>query len=155
MCNAGGVDDVTWGALTLTLTLVGGLWTWFAFRNRGVASGLRGAGLTLLPAAAWLTGTMEMFTEIGGSIADWATHLALSPTVWAGIVLAGGSGLLLFASGVLRSRGLGGSRQARPAVGRAEAARPAVGPAPEKRGKPAIDDDLADIEALLRKRGIT
>jgi hypothetical protein len=30
-----------------------------------------------------------------------------------------------------------------------------VGPAPEKRGKPAIDDDLADIEALLRKRGIT
>ena len=159
MCNAGGVDDVTWGALTLTLTLVGGLWTWFAFRNRGVASGLRGAGLTLLPAAAWLTGTMEMFTEIGGSVADWATHLALSPTVWVGIVLAGGSALLLFLSSVLRARGLGGgtaSGQARPAaVDGSRRARPAVGPAPEKRGKPAIDDDLADIEALLRKRGIT
>jgi len=153
------VDDVTWGALTLTLTLVGGLWTWFAFRNRGVASGVRGAGLTLLPAAAWLTGTMEMFTEIGGSVADWATHLALSPTVWVGIVLAGGAALLLFASSVLRSRGAGEeSRPPRPAVGHGgetgDAARPALG-RPDSMGAPAIDDDLADIEALLRKRGIT
>ena len=48
--DAGGVDDVTWGALTLTLTLLGGIWTWCAFRRRGLASGLRGAGFTLLPA---------------------------------------------------------------------------------------------------------
>ena len=42
--DAWGVDEVTWGALTLTLTLIGGLWTVYAFRRRGVASGLRGAG---------------------------------------------------------------------------------------------------------------
>ena len=153
MCNAGGVDDVTWGALTLTLTLVGGIWTWFAFRNRGVASGLRGAGLTLRPAAAWLTGTMEMFTEIGGSVADWATHLVLGPTVWAGVLLAGGSALLLFVSGVLRSRGVGARPTDRPAV---EGSPRAVERArPDGKGAPAIDDDLADIEALLKKRGIS
>ena len=45
VCDAWGVDDVTWGALTLTLTLLGAFWTWLAFRRRGLASGLRGAAL--------------------------------------------------------------------------------------------------------------
>src|SRR5689334_12235075 len=48
---AGGVDDVVWGALTVTLTLLGGLYTWFAFRRRGFVAGLRGVGLTLIPVA--------------------------------------------------------------------------------------------------------
>jgi hypothetical protein len=146
------VDEVTWGALTLTLTLIGGLWTVYAFRRRGVASGLRGAGLTLLPAAAWMTGTMEMFTEIGGAIGDWATHLVFSPVVWAGIVLAGISVLLLGASSALRERGRGGKPGApREATSRkGKALPPSSGPP-----APAIDDDMADIEAILRKRGIT
>jgi len=147
------VDDVTWGALALTLTLVGGLWTFYAFRNRGVASGLRGAGLTLLPAAAWMTGTLEMFTDIGGAVADWATHVALSPVVWAGIVLAGISVLLFGASSALSKRGSGGAPDAAPATeGKRE--KKAL-PKASSKGAPAIDDDMADIEAILRKRGIT
>ena len=105
------MDDVTWAALTAVLTALGAAWTWYAFRNRGVASGLRGAGLTLLPPAAWLTGTLEMFTEIGGSVADWATHLVLSPVVWAGIVLTGLSVVLLGSSAALRERGRGRQRR--------------------------------------------
>ena len=153
MWDAWGVDDVTWGALTLTLTLIGGLWTFYAFRNRGVASGLRGAGLTLLPAAAWMTGTLEMFTDIGGAVGDWATHLVFSPTVWAGILLAGISVLLFGASSALRERGRGGKPGATPA---AEGKRKKKAlPKASSQGAPAIDDDMADIEALLRKRGIT
>lgn len=148
------MDDVTWGALTLTLTLIGATWTWFAFRRRGLASGLRGAGLTLLPAAAWLTGTLEMFTEIGGSVADWATHLVFSPLVWAGIMLAGLSVLLLGTSSALRRRGRGGAPQVEASGGTTPRERPALGGSPQ-RGAPAIDDDLADIEAILKKRGIT
>ena len=152
MWDAWGVDDVTWGALTLTLTLLGGLWTVYAFRRRGVASGLRGAGLTLLPAAALMTGTLEMFTEIGGAVGDWATSLVFSPVVWAGIVLAGISVLLLGASGAMRERGRGG----KPGAPRETTARKDKElPASSGRGAPAIDDDMADIEALLRKRGIT
>lgn len=148
------MDDVTWGALTLTLTLLGGIWTWLAFRRRGLASGLRGAGFTLLPAAAWLTGTMEMFTEIGGSVADWATHLAFSPIVWAGVVLTGISVLLFGVSGALRKRELGDTEASRPApVGDQKPGRAL----PRSRGPaaPPLDDDMADIEALLKKRGIT
>ena len=146
------MDEVTWGALTLVLTLLGGAWTWFAFRNRGAASGLRGAALTLLPPAAFLTGTTEMFTEIGGSIADWATHLALSPVVWLGIALAGLSVVLFGVSGAIRARQVG-----REPDRKAAAAPDRAGELPASRGggEPVLGDDMADIEAILRRRGIT
>lgn len=149
------MDDVTWAALTAVLTALGAAWTWYAFRHRGVASGLRGAGLTLLPPAAWLTGTLEMFTEIGGSVADWATHLVLSPIVWAGIVLAGLSVLLLGSSAMLRGRGRGGSPPGEsPRAATAGSSRPALGTSPT-RNEPVLDEDLDDIEAILKRRGIT
>jgi hypothetical protein len=148
------VDDATWAALALTLTVLGAVWTWHAFRKRGVASGLRGAGLTLLPAAAYLTDTLRMFTRIGTAVGDWVAGLVLSPSVWVGIVLAGLAVVLLVVSGIVRDRG------------RARAVGGATPAAPDKavrrgKGEPAIgsaaggDDELADIEALLRKRGIS
>lgn len=149
------MDEVTWAALTAVLTAGGAAWTWYAFRNRGAASGLRGAGLTLLPPAAWLTGTLEMFTEIGGSVADWATDLALSPKVWVGVVLAGLAVLLLVVSGVLRDRAL--------AAGAPRNRRRAAPPAAEREGLPAAgasnsplaEDDMSEVEAILRRRGIS
>jgi hypothetical protein len=143
MCHAGGVDEATWAALTLTLTAIGAVWTWFAFRRRGLAAALRGAAFTLLPPAAFLTGTLEMFTEIGGSVADWATHLVLSPVVWLGVILAGVSGVLFVVSGVLRSRQLVSAEPA----GELKA--------PGRKAQPPVDDEMAEIEAILRKRGIT
>lgn len=148
------MDEVTWGALTAVLTALGAAWTWYAFRHRGAASGLRGAGLTLLPAAALMTGTLEMFTEIGGSVADWATSLVLSPVVWAGIVLAGLSVLLLGGSAVLRERQQGGSSPRTPPAATGAEERPAIG-GQTPRSEPVIDEDLADIEAILKRRGIT
>ncbi|MEJ7794158.1 MAG: hypothetical protein WKF50_01285 [Nocardioides sp.] len=156
------MDEVTWAALTTVLTALGAAWTWYAFRHRGAASGVRGAGLTLVPAAAFLTGTLEMFTEIGGSVLDWATSLVLNPMVWAGIVLAGLSVLLLGSSTMLRNRGLGGkpgdpgAQQPKQAT----APRDRAGlPSSSGRGEPAIapseDPDLADIEAILKRRGIS
>jgi hypothetical protein len=144
--NAGDVDEVTWAALTATLTALGVAWTWWAFRHRGTASGLRGAGLTLLPPAAWLTGTMEMFTRIGGAVAGWATGLVLSPLVWAGIVLAGLAVVLIGTSSALRSRGRGGRPGAR------ERELPA---GREGKGEPALGDDLGDVEDILKRHGIT
>jgi len=138
---------VTWGAFALTLTLLGGIWTWFAFRRRGVASGLRAAAVTLLPMAAYLTRTLRMFTRIAGAIADWAASLVLNPFVWVGFVLFGVSAALFVVSGILRTRELGGRPDK---SGKRGKQLPAA-----KRGAPAIDDDMAEIEALLRKRGIS
>ena len=102
------MDDVTWGALTLTLTAIGGFYTWWAYKNRGATPAMRGLAFTLLPAAAWLTGTLQMFTEIADAVTDWAVHLAFSPKVWLGVIVAGMSVALFFVSGFLRDRGLGG-----------------------------------------------
>jgi hypothetical protein len=141
------VDDAAWAALTLSLTVAGGIWTWFAFRNRGAASGLRALGFTLLPLAAYLTNTLQMFTGIATEIGDWASHLVFSPVVWMGIVLAGVAVALIGVSGRLRAREVAPAPDA-PAL-------PAK--APGGKGRPALaqDDDMAEIEALLRKRGIS
>ena len=153
------MDDASWLAWTATLTVLGAVWAVYAFRNRGAASGLRGAGIAMLPAAAYLTGTLEMFTEIGSSITDWATHLVFSPKVWVGIVLAGVAALCIFVSGVLRERGRGGAPESAPKK-RSRKKASSDGPRAVERGRhqkgePAIDDDLADIEAILKKRGIS
>ncbi len=129
------MDDVTWGALTLTLTAIGGFYTWWAYKNRGATPAMRGLAFTLLPAAAWLTGTLQMFTEIADAVTDWAVHLAFSPKVWLGVILAGMSVALFFVSGFLRDRGLGGGtprrplRRGRQRPGQADAACPAPGEA--------------------------
>jgi hypothetical protein len=143
------VDDVAWAALTLSLTVAGSIWTWVAFRRRGLASGLRALAFTLLPAAAYLTKTLQMFSGIASEITHWAGHLVWNPLTWAGLLLGGCSVALFFVSGMLRSRQLGRSDEA--------AAKPLPSGKAAKKAEPALagDDDMAEIEALLRKRGIT
>lgn len=151
------MDDASWAALTLSLTVLGGIWTWYAFRNRGVASGVRGVGLTLLPLAAYLTKTLQMFTRIVDAIGDWAGSLAFNPRVWVGVIVAGVAVAALGLARVLERRSGG-----RPARERAREVAPASSSAPsapaprQERGRPAVaDDDMADIEALLKRRGIS
>ena len=162
MWHAGDVDEAIWGALTLTLTVLGGIWTWVSFQRRGVASGLRAAAFTLLPLAAYLTKTLRMIGQILDAVARWATSLVFNPFVWIGIVLAGVSAVLFIVSGALRSRELGG-RPADPGKsvrsgtsGKKRGARAKeLPPSTTKSGAPGVDDDMAEIEALLRKRGIS
>jgi hypothetical protein len=152
------VEGTTWAALTAALTVAGAIWTWIAFRRRGAANGLRALGFTLLPAAAWLTGTLEMVVEIAGSITDWATGLVFNVLTWSGIGLAGLAVVLWVVSGIIRDRQLARAQSGgAPAAGGAKTR----GGLPEAsstrspgRGGAPVDDDLADIEALLRKRGI-
>lgn len=141
------MDEVTWGALALALTLLGAGYTWWAFRHRGPRAGTRGAALTLLPAAFWLTGTLEMVTEIAGSVADWATRLVLSPLVWLGLGLAGLSVVLLVVARMVPDRS--------PRAGSGRTASGALPPAGTPGSAGVVDDDMAEIEAILRKRGIS
>jgi hypothetical protein len=154
------VDDVTWGALTLTLTAIGGFYTWWAYKNRGATPAIRGLAFTLLPAAAWLTGTLRMFTEIADVVTDWAVHLAFSPKVWLGVIFAGISVALFLVSGFLRDRGLGGGtpRKTRSDAGGGDQAKPTPRALPRAKQSSGplqddgIDDEIADI---LKRRGIS
>lgn len=156
------MDDVSYGALALALTLVGGVYTWFAYQRRGLGAGLTGAGLTLLPIAAYLTRTLRMLAEVADAVGDWATRLVFSPVVWAGIVVAGVAVVLIGAGRAVQARGGGApatrTKRTKPPKVRGpeqlgtQPTAPAPGASPAPR---TVDDDLADIEALLRDRGIT
>ena len=146
------MDETTWGALALVLTLLGGAGTVWAFRNRGAAVGLRALAVTLLVPAAWATGTLQMFSAMVGAVVDWVTDFVFSPMSWIGIILAGLAVVLYVAGGVARSRGVG----AGPA-GSSSKARNSPKELPRGRAaksEPVIDPELAEIEALLKRRGI-
>lgn len=150
-------DSAAWGALAFAVATLLGVVTFFRWRARGVAAGLRWAGWTILPVAAWLTGVLELAFDVADSVGRWAVHLVFSPVVWLGIVLAGVSVVLFGASAVLSGRS---GRPSGARSGGSSTPPPAVGATPTrsvKRGKgaPAIDDDLGDIEAILRKHGIS
>jgi hypothetical protein len=169
-------DKIAWLPLCGGLSGLGLVLSYLVMRRRGLGSGLRGAAWSLLPLAAYLTGAIEMFWRMGAAVGDFAKGFAFSLEVWSGIAVAGVAFVLFVVSGPLRRRVRGGQdRQAvgpksgaaktTPAGGRELAARsapagataPAPVPAKVRKGKGAVgdDDDLGDVEDILRRHGIT
>ncbi|TDD28157.1 hypothetical protein E1287_33245 [Actinomadura sp. KC06] len=145
------MSDAAIFAISLGVTLLGLVISWGAYRRRGAGVGLRGAALSLVPLAAWMTGVTEFFVD-----------LAFNPMKWAGVAVAGLAVLLYMTSGAMMSRrmdagGKGGKKaagagDARPkSAGRSGKAKGAVeGPA-----QGGGDPEMAEIERILRDRGIS
>jgi hypothetical protein len=145
------MSDTAIDLISLGVTLVGLVISWGVFRRRGAASGMRGAALSLVPLAAAMTGVTEFFVD-----------LAFSPVKWAGVGVAGLAVLLYLTSGAMLSRraeagsdSAGGKAAARgaaepKAAGRGGKPRGAVGG-----GQPSGDPEMAEIEKILRDRGIS
>ena len=158
------VDATTWQALGVALTVVGLLISVLLWRRRGAGSGLRGVAWSLLPAAAGFTGTLRLFWEIGDSVVEWASRLVFSPLMWFGIAIAGVSVVLFGVSAMVRGREPArgrpsGRSDTSPKAASAEGSDQTRGlPSTTSRrpATPAVDDDdMADIEAILRKHGIS
>lgn len=141
-----GFDRVAWFPLCAGLTALGLAASWLAARRRGGAAGLRGAAWSLLPLAAYLTGLVTLLWQIGTALTRWVTGFVFSPTVWAGVAVTGLAAICFLVSGFLRRRALPGtpSRGSIEPPGHAAPARPAA------RG----DGEFADVEEILRRRGI-
>ncbi|BBH18355.1 hypothetical protein Back2_26420 [Nocardioides baekrokdamisoli] len=133
------MDNAAWGALALALTTLIGVVTWSRARTRGPRTLVRGAGVALLPIAAYLTHTLRLIGRISSAIADWATGFVFSPVVWVGIVVGAVGGLMIFGA-----RWLPG--QAKAVTGAQEPKGVAA------TGSSSEDDELT---ALLRKHGIS
>jgi hypothetical protein len=148
------MDEAAWVALTLSLTVLGGIYTWFAFRSRGFVAGLRGVGFTIIPVALLLTDTLEMATKIGSAVGDWVGNFVFSPASWLGIILAAVSVTCFVVAGFISDRAVGAGESG--ASG--ENPRQALAKGQGTKKEPALSDvdpEMAEIEALLRKRGIT
>jgi hypothetical protein len=166
-------NSIAWLPLCAGLTGLGLVASWFAMRRRGLGSGLRGAAWSLLPLAAYLTGSIEMFWKIGTAIGNFAAHLVLSPKVWSGVGVAALAAVLFVVSGPLKRRrrrlGKGAAADDPAAATEPGAHRPAVpaqangspngtkalATSKSKAAKsPEPDDDMREIEEILRRRGI-
>ncbi|MET0999020.1 MAG: hypothetical protein ABWX73_09920 [Marmoricola sp.] len=160
------IDDTTWAALALVLTVLGAGYTWISWRRRGAAAALRGLAWTLIPIAAWLTGTLRLAANILEDVIDWAAKLVFSPVVWLGIIVAAVAALLWVASGVMRARGIGVRGEGRKVSGSPTREVPAGQTSKQsgtqraqgsRKRSARTDDDIEgmdDVEAILKKYGI-
>lgn len=146
----GSFDSVTWQALTVVLTVLGLVGTVAFWRLRGPVAGLRMLAVSLLPAAAYLTGTLRLLWEIGAAVVRWAARLTFSPPMWLGIGVAATALVLFVVAGALARRGVG-ARPRGAELPREESPRPAR----TTSSAPAEDDDMADIEEILKRHGIS
>jgi hypothetical protein len=118
----------------------------------------------LLPLALYLIGAIQLLWRFGTAIGSFAASFVFSPKVWSGMIVAGVALVLFVVSGISR-RGRGRRREG----GEPRAAGldiPGQRPAAPNGGKPGalsggksrtpapLDDDMKDIEAILRRRGI-
>ena len=208
-----GYSSDFWLALCASLTGLGLVLTVLLGRRRSVRAMLHGAAWSLIPIAAYLTGSTLMLWRIGTAIGAWASAFVFSTQRWAGIAVAGLIvALFLLAGGRQRRRqarskrkesrerklqetqATGGAAGATGAIGAArtvpvgqglEGGRQPWEQAPEREPEPARKDsrqkagpkgnrqqpasagqgtgaapaglgnDMAEIEEILRKRGIS
>ena len=170
-------QTIEWLPLCAGLTGLGLVLSYLAMRRRGMGAGLRGAAWSLLPLAAYLTGSTEMFWKMGVAVGDFAKGFVFSPRVWSGIAVAGLAVVLFMVSGPLRRRSVKPGQDKRAAGSGSSAAgavtasprtaggqvatrpaspAPATAPAKARKGKSADDDDdLGDVADILRRHGIT
>jgi len=149
-------DQIAWLPLCAGVTGAGLVLAFLAFRRRGVGVGLRVTAWALLPMAAYLMGALQTLWRIGTAAVGFVTGLVLSPTVWAGVALAGVSVLLWVISGLIRGRGR--ARAAARPVQQAKSPAVAGGEGttrPLPRSRAAAEDDFSDIEDTLKRRGIS
>lgn len=153
----------------IALALVGVLAAAVAFRRHSPGRMVQAGAVVLLPIALYFTGLLRLVVQAAAAIGTWAVSLAFSPLVWIGFGLLGVTVVLWVVGGYVarrqRDRAIAIGSTPGTAVG-SGAASPALGarkPAPAakttaktsggKKGAP-VDDDLAEIEALLKRRGI-
>ena len=180
--------SIEWLPLTVGLTVLGLIFSYFAYKRRGIRSGTMGTAWSLLPVAAYMTGATEMLWKVGAAIGQFGTGFVFSPMKWAGIGVTGlAVALFLAAGGRSRRRAAREARRVARADRKAEA--PGASPSPAlaepkgampgtqilparrqpvpaerpagatsaksaRQAPAADDDDLKDIEDILRKRGI-
>lgn len=157
-CGGMPTADTVLLPLCLGLTLLGIIVTALAWRRGNRGRVVQGVGLALAPVALYLSGLMRLLWDGGVALVRWAGDVVLSPQIWAGLALLALCLVLWVVGGVVARRNPGRrpKSSSKKAV-QTSASRPTVTQQTAGRGKaqPApVDDEMAEIEALLKSRGI-
>jgi hypothetical protein len=139
--------------LCVGLTLIGVIITGIAWRRGNKGRVLQGVGLALAPIALYFSGLLRLLWDGAVALGSWASQIIFSPAVWFGLSALGLCIVLWVVGGIAAKRSPG--RKATSAAKDSGAA-PAL-PARKKgatRTQEPVDPELAEIEALLKSRGI-
>jgi hypothetical protein len=145
--------------LCIGLTLLGILITAFAWRRGSKGRVLQGVAVALAPVALYFSGLLRLLWDGVVAVVTWGSRVVLSPPVWAGLSLLGLCLVLWVVGGLIARRSPRKSKQvaARPehAGGTAAVEAPRGGGKAKKAPAAApVDDEMAEIEALLKNRNI-
>ena len=141
------VYNAAWLALGLVLSAVFAAAAVIALRRRGIRPAIFLAGLAMLPMAGYLTGTLRLLGVIVDQVTGYLVGFAFNPLVWLGVVLAGIGVLLMATASMMKRRGIAAP---------AERRKPDSDGGAAERTEPLPDSDgMDDIEAILRKHGIS
>lgn len=153
------------GPVCIAVTVVGLVLSGIAWRRKGARSGIRGAAWSLLPAAAWLTHALGLVGRIVSAVVQFGAAFVLSPKAWLGVILVGLSVVLFLVSGgipfVRSGKRREQARQQRAARKAASADRSsddqgtAQLPAARKQANAPADDDLSEVQDILKRHGIS
>jgi hypothetical protein len=159
------------GAICVAISAAGLIASWLVWRKKGASSGMRGIAWSLIPLAAYLTNSVLLIGRIASAIARFAGTFVFSPKSWAGVLVLAVAVLLFLTSGglpLLKWRKARERRKVASRAGRADGAvgqgagtapgsQPAVAAPRRKAAQPRpadADDDMSEVEAILRQRGI-
>jgi hypothetical protein len=118
-------------------------------KRREMRAATRMAALALVPLGLDLAGFVRLGRKIGDAIGHWALHLVFDPLVWIGIVMLGLAALLWIATG------FGSSDESAEPEAVSSAPRRAVGPSRQKTAPASATGEDPEIEAILRKHGVS
>ncbi|MDO9380221.1 MAG: hypothetical protein Q7T56_15345 [Nocardioidaceae bacterium] len=151
-------SDATYSSLpwAVLLSAVIAFFAWRSWRAGDRWTALARAGWALVPWALWLVGLMRVLVRVGAAVGDWAGGFVFRPSSYIGLAVGAVAVLLVLLGSWRRpARADGAPRRG---LRRERSDAPASAPAASRRakaGKPAVaDEDMDDIEAILRKHGI-
>jgi hypothetical protein len=146
--------------LCIGLSLIGVLVVALGWRRGNRGRVVQGVGLALAPTALYFTGLLSLLWNGVAATVGWASRILFTPSVWFGITLLGVCVVLWVVGGLLVKRSAGrapavadGKQRSLPATSAGRAPRTGSSPAAPKQAAP-VDDDMAEIEAILKNRGI-
>jgi len=146
--------------LCVGLTLLGIITTGIAWRRGNKGRVVQGVALSLAPIALYFSGLLRLLWDAIVAFGTWASTLVFSPAIWFGMALLGLCVVLWVVGGFVARRSAPRTKETKEtkaASGRStSAAVPAKGQSGRgpARNQPEVDPELAEIEALLKSRGI-